>query len=111
MNEQKTLNYYDAGGAYEEDFVLSKEEIKKCRHKSEQRWYRGLCVINGLILLLAVVIIAVYTPLYYQSFCNEVNEITKEVLADMSASKNEDSDKNAKKSSQKEKKKESEKVK
>ena len=70
MNEQKTLNYYDAGGAYEEDFVLSKEEIKKCRHKSEQRWYRGLCVINGLILLLAVVIIAVYTPLHYKRFCN-----------------------------------------
>ena len=111
MNEQKTLNYYDAGGAYEEEFVLSKEEIKKCRHKSEQRWYRGLCVINGLILLLAVVIIAVYTPLYYQSFCNEVNEMTQEMIADLKASTNEDSGKNekkAEKSNQGEKKKKKE---
>ena len=31
--------------------VLSKQEIKKCRHKSELRWYYALCILNVFVVI------------------------------------------------------------
>lgn len=36
-----------------QQMVLSTQEIQSCRHKSEKRWYRGLVIIN-LIIIFAV---------------------------------------------------------
>lgn len=38
----------------EQEFVLSKKEIEKCRHKSEKRWYRCLCVLNVLFIIVII---------------------------------------------------------
>lgn len=35
--------------------VMTKDEINSYRHKSERRWYRGLVIINFLIILCAIV--------------------------------------------------------
>jgi hypothetical protein len=34
----------------EELKVLTKKEIKSCRHKAERRWYRRLVILNILII-------------------------------------------------------------
>lgn len=41
MIETEEINYV----------VMDKKEIKKCRHKSEKRWYRFLVLLNLLILI------------------------------------------------------------
>lgn len=72
-------DYYENGEGQIEDYILSKEEIESCRHKSEKRWYRGLCVLNVLIALVFVAIVVAFAPRQYRSFTKQVNEAVEEI--------------------------------
>ena len=80
-----TQDWQEQQGAPENDYVLSKKEIEGCRHKSEKRWYRGLCVLNVLLLIACVAVIAVYTPKMVNKISQEMEEITAEVEQEMKA--------------------------
>ena len=80
-----TQDWEEQQGAPENDYVLSKKEIEGCRHKSEKRWYRGLCVLNVLLLIACVAVIAVYTPKMVNKISQEMEEITAEVEQEMKA--------------------------
>lgn len=79
------------------DYVLSKKEIEGCRHKSEKRWYRGLCVINVLIILVCVVVIAIYTPKFVNKTNQEMEKIMSEVKQSMKEEKQQQKKSNDKK--------------
>lgn len=38
---------------------LTKKEMEKCRHKSEKRWYRFLCVLNFLAIISIIIVFCV----------------------------------------------------
>ena len=80
-----TQDWEEQQGAPENDYVLSKKEIEGCRHKSEKRWYRGLCVLNVLIIIACVAIVSVYTTKFVNKFTQEMEEITAEVEQEMKA--------------------------
>ncbi|MBQ3601824.1 MAG: M48 family metallopeptidase [Lachnospiraceae bacterium] len=80
-----TQDWYEQQGAPENNYVLSKKEIEGCRHKSEKRWYRGLCVLNVLILIVCIAVITVYTSKFVNKIGQEMKEITVEVEQEMEA--------------------------
>lgn len=61
------------------DFVLTKKEIEGCRHKSEKRWYRGLCVLNVVIILCFIGCIAAFLPEKSKEMKQEFSEIAGEM--------------------------------
>lgn len=82
MKEEEKMKQQDWYGTQEvptKDYVLSKKEIEGCRHKSEKRWYRGLCVLNVLILIACIAIVAVYTTKFVNKISQEMEEIMVEV--------------------------------
>lgn len=76
-------DYYENGEGQIEDYVLSKKEIESCRHKSEKRWYRGLCVLNVLIVLACVAIVVSSAPKQYQSLKKEINTAMEEIKTEI----------------------------
>lgn len=65
------------------DFLLSKAEIKKCRHKSEKRWYRILCILNLLIVLVAICCVAAYLPKEMEHLEQEYSDRMEEIEAEL----------------------------
>ena len=53
--------------------ILDNNKIKKCRHKSEKRWYRALVIINILIIVSVIYIFA-------YNFKNNYNTIKKSIV-------------------------------
>ncbi|MCI8409276.1 MAG: M48 family metallopeptidase [Lachnospiraceae bacterium] len=61
------------------DFVLSKKEIEGCRHKSEKRWYRFLCVLNLIIIIGVIGCMVALLPEKIEKFKQDVSERVKEI--------------------------------
>lgn len=63
--------------------MLSKEEIKKCRHKSELRWYYALCVLNVFLIICMLAFSVFYIgkkmPDFKSAFHEVMYESAKEV--------------------------------
>lgn len=69
--------------------VLSKEEIRRCRHKCEKRWYRRLVIINILIII-SVISITICSGKENNEFINGLKTDFKTILTEGNTSKNND---------------------
>ena len=76
-------NQQGSNGIWEQeqpkDFVLTKKEIEGCRHKSEKRWYRGLCVLNVVIILCLIGCIVAFLPEKSKEMKQEFSEMAEEM--------------------------------
>lgn len=61
------------------DFVLSKKEIEGCRHKSEKRWYRFLCILNLIIIIGVIGCMVALLPKKTEKLKQDVSKYTKEI--------------------------------
>lgn len=62
-----------------ENVVLSKKEIESCRHKSEKRWYRFLCVLNVFIILAIIGCTITLLPKKVEEVKQYVSEKVEEI--------------------------------
>ncbi|MDE7423019.1 MAG: M48 family metallopeptidase [Lachnospiraceae bacterium] len=61
------------------DFVLSKKEIESCRHKSEKRWYRFLCILNAIIIIGVIGCMVALLPKKVDEFKQNVSKYAEEI--------------------------------
>lgn len=63
------------------DFVLSKKEIESCRHKSEKRWYRFLCILNVIIIIGVIGCVVSLLPKEVDEVKQNVSKYAEEIGA------------------------------
>lgn len=66
--------------------VMSKKELNSYRHKSERRWYRGMVVINFLIII--IVALATFAnsdshSKYFRNLERDFNNVSNEILEEI----------------------------
>lgn len=61
------------------DFVLSKKEIESCRHKSEKRWYRFLCILNVAIIIVVIGCLVTLLPKKAEELKQDVSGYVEEI--------------------------------
>lgn len=80
----------------EKDYtVMSKKELNSYRHKSERRWYRGMVIINFLIIIL--VALAVFSngdshDKYFRNLERDFNNVADEFLEELDEAEQETSE-------------------
>lgn len=66
--------------------VMSKKELNSYRHKSERRWYRGMVVINFLIIMIVALVTFTNTDSHNKYFKNlerDFNNVSNEILEEL----------------------------